>query len=381
MIQRNFNHSKGITLIELLTVIAIMVVLMALLIPQLRMVTKDRAAREAARVVGSTFVDASHKARSDGFAGIVIARNQNVVREDTGGNNIFYAGYEMYQLRQPPSYIGNATGDTAAVVIGNAINGIGVGFMEVTFPRSLDPTVMPTVPAPSYSGFLRLNGSKTLFPILGPGPNDTVGGPDVSVLCQIPSHLETPAAFAAAPFEVVRQPILRQTSLIDLPKGHMINLNYSGPIDFADADGDNWTWTAFSQSVPAAFQTEAIYIIFDDQGGIDRIYPYGVSGPVFIPDGSVHFCISTDEVKHSYQSGALSDSMLSDNPTDVLDEGSTMWISINHINGSVVVTDNAPPATEFVASDLADPVSLAAKKSTRFLEALSITGKRQVSEQ
>lgn len=376
MIQRISNSSKGVTLVELLTVIAIMVVLMALLIPQLRMVTKDRAAREAARIVGSTFIDASHKARVDGFAGIVIARNQNVVRNSVSGDQVFYAGYEMFQLRQPPSYVGNQIGDTAAVLIGDGTNGMLVGQMEVTFPRPWDTTVLP---APNYSGFLRLNGSKTLYPIVGPGPND-MAGMNVSVLCQIPSHLEIPAAFTAAPFEVVRQPVLRQTSLIELPKGHMINLNYSGPIDFANADGDDWTWTAFSQVVPG-LESEAIYIIFDDQGGIDRIYPYGVSGPSFIPDGSVHFCISTDEVKHSYQPTALSDSMLSGNPTDVLDEGSTMWISINHVNGSVVVTDNAPPATKFVVSDVTDSVALAAKKSARFLEALSITGKRQAADQ
>lgn len=381
MNMRNTNGHKGITLVELLTVISIMVVLMAILIPQLRMVTKDRAAREAARIVGSTFIDASHKARVDGFAGIAIARNGNVVRDVISGEQVFYAGYEMFQLRQPPSYIGNAIGDTASVVIGDTMNGIGLGFMEVTFSRPLDTTVLPIVPAPNYSGFLRLNGSKTLYPIVGPGPNDVTTGPNIAVLCRIPSHLETPAAFTAAPFEVVRQPILRQTGQVSLPKGHMINLNYSGPIDFADADSDLWTWTAFSQSVPPAAALEPIYIIFDDQGGVDRVYPYGVAGPSFIPDGSLHFCISTDEVKHSYQPTALSDAMLADNPTDVLDEPNTMWISINHVNGSVVVTDNAPPTTAFVASDLTTPADLAAKKSVRFLEALSITGKRQAADQ
>ncbi len=372
---RNQTISKGVTLIELLTVISIMVVLLALMIPQLRMVTKDRSAREAARIVGTTFNDASSQARFAGFAGLAIARNANVVREDsTGTNQIHYAGYSMFQLRQPPSYIGNTVDEIATVAI------VRVQDRFAAIPADRTGQFTLTLANPPFvtidEGFVRLNSSKAMYRI--------VNSAGAVLTCEVPLHLEMPAAgTAGVPFEVIREPVLRQTSQIDLPKGHMINLNYSGPIDFADVDGEGWTWTAFSQVAPGAEQ-EAIYIIFDDQGGIDRIYPNGLSGTAFIPNGSVHFCISTDEVKHSFQPTALSDAMLLDPPTDVLDEPTLMWISINHINGSVVVTDSTPPSmTNYVVSDTApgNAAILGGKKGLRILEALEITGKRQAATQ
>lgn len=367
--------SKGITLIELLTVISIMVVLLALMIPQLRMVTKDRSAREAARIVGSTFNDTSSQARYTGFAGLVITRNSNLVRDDsTGMNQIHYGGFEIFQLRQPPNYIGNTVDETAVVGIARAQDRFA------TIPANRTGLFTLTLDNPPFvaidSGFVRLNKSKAMYRI--------VAAAGALLTCEVPLHLEMPAASAiGVPFEVIRDPVLRQTSQVSLPKGHMINLNYSGPIDFSDVDGDGWTWTAFSQVAPGV-EEEPIFIIFDDQGGIDRIHPNGLGSVPIIPNGSVHFCISTDEVKHSFQPTALSDAMLLDPPTDVLDEPTVMWVSINHINGSVVVTDNTPPTTTTYAVADIDPASeavLGAKKAARILEALEVTGNRQASAQ
>lgn len=368
------TQTRGLTLIELLVVVSIMVVLMALLIPQVRMVTKDRAAREAARIVGSALSDASSKARVDGFAGIAIARNTNVVRDN--GNpatgQIHYAGYQLFQLRQPPSYVGNEVGDSANV-IENIPRDYATGTpgeIEIVFPTPLDPNIAATV----TNGFVRLNGSKTLYRI-----TSTTFGPNMGVLCEVPWHLEMPAAAAGVPFELVRDPVLRQTSQVDLPNGYMINLNYSGPIDHLDVDSNTWTWTAFSQSDGSA-PTGAIYIIFDDQGGIDRIYPNGLASTPFFPDGSLHLCIAPDLVKHKFSATNLSDAMLvPNNPTDVLDDSAVKWVTINHLNGSVVVTNNTPPVTAFTSGDSAAVVET--KKLTRLLESLTISGDRQAATQ
>ena len=110
------EHKKGVTLVELLTVVAVLAILFALLIPQVRFLTKDRSIRESARIFGSAVVEASQKARVDGFAGIEIVRNPNVSRAVDGGE-VFYACYEMFQLRQPRSYVGNSFGETADVSV------------------------------------------------------------------------------------------------------------------------------------------------------------------------------------------------------------------------------------------------------------------------
>lgn len=377
--------SSGVTLIELLVVISVLVVLMALMVPRVRMVTKDRSIRESARIVGAALNEASSKATVDGFAGIAIARNRNVFRDDDPNNTniIYYAAYQMFQLRQPPSFVGNEIGDTAQVFVAQPrdFSTNTPGSIEILFPLPFDPNINVD------RGYVRLNGAKTRYRIIPGG----VRGPNGGLLCEVPFHLEMPAEIAGAgvPFELIREPVLRQTSQIDLPRGYMINLNYSGPIDFFSSanppplgsiwDMDDWSWTAFSQSVPAAFAEEPIYIIFNDQGGIDRIYPYGFNSQAIIPNGSVHLCVAPDDVKHTFQPNDLSGDMIDGQPSDVLDDTSVMWVSINHTNGSVSVTDTTRPTTLFLNSD--GPEVIAAKKASRLLEALQLTGKRQAATQ
>ena len=67
------TSDAGFTLVEILVTITIMVILTALLIPNVRTVTKDRNAREAARLVGSIMSQASQRAVNDGVAGIVLS--------------------------------------------------------------------------------------------------------------------------------------------------------------------------------------------------------------------------------------------------------------------------------------------------------------------
>ena len=377
------QQQSGVTIIELLVVISVMALLMVLMIPQVRMITKDRSIREAARIVGTTLSEASNRAVLDGFSGVALVRNGNLTRNDaTNGNEIFYASYEILQLRQPPSYSGNQVGDGAIVTITQPQNRLGdpgdsanFGLIAVTIPAPLEPSININ------SGFVRLNGTKTKYRIVGPG----VGG----IVCEVPLHLEMPPETGAAvvPFELIRTPVIKQTSLVDLPRGYMINLNYSGPVDFPSirTDLDEWSWTEFSQSVPNTFQTsplidaaDPIYIIFDNQGGIDRIYPNGWNSVPFYPEGSIHFCICPDEVKHSFQPTQLSDARLAATPNDVLDDPTVKWISLNHTNGSVVVSDTAVPTTPCPAASSA---TLEADVAIRILEALGITGKRQAATQ
>lgn len=406
----NKQQFKGVTLVELLVVIGVMALLMTIMIPQVRMITKDRSIREAARIVGATFNDTSTKARSDGFAGIAIARNQNVVRDDAPGGNfenpVFYAGYEMYQLRKPLVYHGNNIGDQGVIASLPYVDfATGLLVIDCEIPEPLSGANIPA------GSFVRLNNSANIrYRVLNDAVNSGTGI-DMTVTCILPNHLEPPPVgvdvdldgtfdLPLVDFEVEFPPQLRQTSRVDLPKGYMINLNYSGPIDFFDSvnpppttlvDDKDWTWTAFSQSetwvdtdsdgvvdVDEPGPHQPIYIIFDSDGGIDRIYPNGFTSEPIILDGSLHLCISPDEVKHSFQSGALSDS-LNSSLTDVLDDSAVMWISINHVTGSVSINDTALPTITFTAADTA--VDIARKKAARLREALIVSSKRQNATQ
>ena len=197
--------------------------------------------------------------------------------------------------------------------------------------------------------------------------------------CDLPLHLPQPPAGDFA-FEVIPRPEIRQTSRMDMPRGYVINLNYSGQMDFptvpGGVDGDDASWTSFSQVTPLGI--EPVFILFDSNGGIDRIYPNGFGGPEIIPDGSVHLCIAPDDVQHTFTPGnQVSDSVM-ERGTDLLDDGSVKWISINHVNGSVVVNDSAKPTTPV---DTSSSAAVAASKVARMMEALTLTGKRQAASQ
>ena len=347
------NQKNGVTLIELLTVILILSVLFALAIPQVRVLTKDRAIRESARVVGSAVVEASNKARVDGFAGIELVRSPNVSRT-VGSNEVFFACYEIYQLRQPPSYVGNSANELASVKID------GPNQFTISFRR-------PVVDLNTTGGFVRLNHSKAMYPI--------IGGSGGLLTCRVPNNYETPAA-ANVPYEVVRPPVRRESSLIEVPRGYVVNLNYSGPIDFGSSDSSDLTWTQFSLASDAP--QESVFILFNSEGGVDQIFPNGFSEPSFRPSGAIRLCVAPEEVKHTFAVGAdFSDDMLDGEPSDVLDDATVLWVTLNQFNGSVVVAENAVPVTAAVA----DPSAVAANKSQRLLEALAITGDRVVATQ
>ena len=97
------RRRSGMTLIELLIAISILVIISAILVPQLRFASADRNLREASRTVASLFAQASQRAINDGVAGVVIERNPNIVDEITG---VAYAGTSAFLLRKLPRYIG-----------------------------------------------------------------------------------------------------------------------------------------------------------------------------------------------------------------------------------------------------------------------------------
>ena len=93
----------GFTLIELLVVISIMAALTALMIPRLRAVNQDRGIREAARVVGSKFAEASDRARRDGAAAVTLVRNPNMVDVD----GVQFGASTIFLSRAVPNFIGD----------------------------------------------------------------------------------------------------------------------------------------------------------------------------------------------------------------------------------------------------------------------------------
>lgn len=353
-----YQRPVGMTLIELLVVISILVVITARVVPQVRTITKDRSIREAARVTGGFLVEASQRARADGFGGVAIFRNPRATR-DVGGLNptIYYVGNSMAQLKFALPYVGNSQNETAQIT-----------GTSVVINGPLDPAVL--IEVGSYIQF-GTSPSKFLISnvIAGPGPGQ------LTLTIGVPAYLPAPAG--SPTFRIWRRPKINENSRINLPRGYLINFNYSGHLAAA---GNDFSWTTFSQPDPNS--DEPVIILFDEKGGIDRIYPNGFpdmnvpgSGWSYLPNSATYLAVAEDDIGNTFVGSPMPQSYATKG-IDLLNDPALMWLTIDHETGSVSPAQSAVPLTPIPG---AGPYF--ATQQLRILESLQISGKRQIAEQ
>jgi prepilin-type N-terminal cleavage/methylation domain-containing protein len=231
---------RGVTLVELLVVISIVVLLSATMLPRMRPAIEERRIREAARAVNTYISAARNRAIETGrpcgimFESIAILDNTNkVVGTIPGATSI-------YQVEVPPPYGGDTTGATANVTM----NRTAFTFSATLNGAALTGRVFP--------------GDQIQFNYQGPFYTiGTVGASNVTgTLDYIQAQTATPyTAATPVPFKIVRRPRKAHTATLQLPAGTVIDLEASG------------TSTAvFSASA------SPIIITFSPGGGMERIY-------------------------------------------------------------------------------------------------------------
>lgn len=223
----------GFTLIEVLVVITILAVVTALMIPQLRMVNKERVSRESARVVASFFTQASQRAVIDGSAGVLLERNPNYA----DGLGYSYAVTGMSLLRAVPSFAGDLPTDSVVGVSGGPPD-------LVAIPLPIEQAELEIVKAGDLISFngssleytiesvavvgtqlqldLDLAGQKSYLP--APNDQEGVNAPSDGVLAK--AAAETPPV--NIPFVIRRLPRPLKSSFTELPQGYLIDLRFSG---------------------------------------------------------------------------------------------------------------------------------------------------------
>ena len=291
-------RSFGFTLIEILVVVSILSIMTALLVPRLRMVTKERNIREAARIVGSMFSRASQMASLDGIAGVVLIRNPNVFDAAT---NFQYAVTQVGVLRRVPDY----TGDQLTSTVTQAATPMP-GVLKIDMP--LEQDALQIVQA---GDSIRISGNPISYQIVDVRQliaNELTLVLDGAVLDNSGnsvgwgSYLPDPniivGAGAGRKFKIERLPRLLRSSLTDLPDGHQIDLRFSGcqttdsgylpsppappgqargvpfpinvvepnPQQVGDGNGDGVV-----DPLPISFFNSELAMIFDDQGKFDRL--------------------------------------------------------------------------------------------------------------
>lgn len=359
---------------ELLVAISILALLAVILIPQVRIFNRERGIREAARIAGSIFVDASNRARVDGFAAVAIRRNPNYVRKvnsSTGVHDLYYTSNTMYLLRKLPPYTGNDDStreNYSAFVVSSS-----PGSVVVRIPTPLDSNLETQIQPGCW---LQLGDVRTRLFVTNRTSLPTEPG-FLRLTCEVPDHLPGFPLNQFLRFRLDRPLVAAPSTEVTLPRGYYVNLNYSGPTTSQTAgvaertarDTCPVTWTWFSedrQDNLNNFNPNDVIITFGSTGGIDRIYSNGEADGAIIPSSSLNLCVCSDELGNSFDPAA--DSLprsVAQNGQDVLNQEDVIWVSINNQNGGVFVSPIAAVGTTVTNPDVVQPQRILQSQSFR----------------
>lgn len=347
--------ASGFTLIELLVTVTILMVLVAILIPNLRTVTKDRNIREAARVVGSMFSQASQRAISDGVAGVILYRNPNVI-QDTDGvagpspGDFQYTVNTLALMRRVPPFAGDQLNSLAS--LDTTFTAVP-GQTAVQIVKPLEQDDLGLIVPGDYISF---NNSPTKYRI---DLVENLGTNDLRLLISHgvypdPTPLLTvvrPGPVTGVQYLIHRAPRILDSSVVTLPAGYHIDLRFSG---FNTNDSwrtnltDGFPTTVFepepkeNNAGTIAYINRPIAIVFDGSGSLERMLQRSVAGGVSIshqsnPQGPLFLFVTEAEL----------------DDTNPLARDANLWVSVSNGSGAVNIGYNSPAAVnELTLADL-----------------------------
>jgi prepilin-type N-terminal cleavage/methylation domain-containing protein len=280
------EHRRGMTLVELLTVITIMTILIAVAIPVMRPALKDRKLREASRMLNTYIALAKAKATETGRAhGIWIQRDAN-------NSN---ASYQIFLAETPVPFAGDYVSATAEMVESTT----DPGYANVAKISDIQGLIQ------QYD-FIRFNFRGPRYQI-----TNVKAGPPVEVTFQAPSGYSLPPAVEKLSFQVFRKPVALTTQPLTLPTGTVIDLGYSGM---------GYTGNEFGSG------TDPIRIMFQPGGQMDQLLGVNYTIP-----GTIHMLIGRTD-----GTAALETDMTKSNLADP----NSSWVSIGHLTGTVTTAEN-----------------------------------------
>lgn len=315
---------RGFTLVELLVVVAISIVLMAIALPTVKYSIDESKLREASRQVQSYFSMAKARAAGTGRPCGVFMLAESV----PGGEQVT----QLYLAEVPPPYTGDVL--NARAWISN-----DGGSAQPLLPQNASGTVRWVVnpaPAGSAASLQVLLQPNEIFAIqfdfkgtIYPATIDNLGNvyitgnitpPQANGIYQPDPMLPNYNPNAGYPYTIYRNP-RRIGAPLALPRGTAIDLEYSG----FGSSGTEFSAAIQYVSVmfaPSGRVTEASFRYLDINGNVQTL-----SGN---PTGTLHFLVGRPE-----RVGLAL-------PESNLVSGSSLWVSVARLTGSVVTTDNAP---------------------------------------
>ena len=324
---------RGVTLLELLIVMTIMLMVTAAAIPVMMPALTNRRMREASRLTSSFISGARARAIETGRpAGVMLERFNGLPM-----------AMQISYVEVPPPYAGDSLSSKVVFSALNEIIFMGIVADLVNIPNA------PNVPDNLWTGVIRIGDSirldykGPLYTIFQAGTQNTSG----EVITGAPSTTNQwrlqnsaggppflPAAYAnGVPFQIIRQPVRSSATPLQLPEGTVVDLMNSGVTTggvFPPAIVPPPMW---SMMPPVPFNP---VIMFSPNGSVASVT---TAAAPFRPLGPIYLLLGRRDLMADVTPSGEDENLVDAKPTNL--HLSNFWVTVAHQTGQVSVSENA----------------------------------------
>jgi len=327
----------GMTLVELLVVVAIIGLLAVTVLPNVASTTENRRSREAARVTSSFFAKAQSRAigRPEWAGVTVVPTNASVL----------YA-IDLFQANVPQVYRGESYDSKAFIAGANELSR-DLAFYDDRASKAL--VAIPDARKVATGDLIRFDGNGPWFEFVKGSPygvrfrgslggsasaNEMVG--QSSRNTPWPAQSTNPSALqdVAHGFEILRQPV-RNGSAFTIPDGRCIDLAWSG-------FGSPATFLSSRFTIPGT----AVTLLFDATGRVRQIFRQNAAATDRVTvTGPVYFLVGRVDRANNDPTAASTYDGKDDTKGFNWQYGDSYWIVIDPASGIVKTSECLPVKT------------------------------------